>query len=191
MTVEAPNYRRRHGAFGAAVVMALLGLWLSAPTYVVACLCGGQEQGEVVFTGTVKDSPNGAVFFQEYEIPKNGVYTFEVESVTRGDPLDGRVYSGMGNCGGFFLVGGTYRVHADRMAADQDWMGNPPDVPLATSTCMAGELLEPPSPLIAIGAMAVTPQGLIVIVGGLVLVAVAGMHLGRRLGSRRRTEDGP
>lgn len=148
----------------------------------VACLCGERAEGEVIFTGTVVDSPNGSVFFQELEYPKNGVYTFDVESVTRGDPLDGRVYSGPG-CGSSFLVGATYRVHAHMVAADADWMGNSADVPLAASMCMAGEFLEPASPLIAISAMALSPQGMIVIVGGMAMAAAIGTLLWRRMRS--------
>lgn len=163
----------------ATLLMALIGLTLSAPTYVAACQCMGQAEGEVVFTGTVVDSPNGSVFFQELEIPKHGVYTFDVTSVTRGDARDGRVYSGPGNCASAFPVGATYLVHATLLRADQDW-GNPPDVPLVTGMCMAGELLEPANPLIALRAMALSPMGMLGILGGLALLAAIGIYLRRR-----------
>jgi hypothetical protein len=194
LTAEARNYRVRRSALGAMVLMALVGLTLNAPSHVAACMCVPQEQGQVVFTGTVVDSPNGSVFFQEFEIPKNGVYTFDVESVTRGDALDGRVYTGPGNCASAFLVGATYRVHARMVAADEDWMRGPPDVPLATGMCMANELLEPANPLIALSAMALSPRGMILIVGGLAVAAAAAIYLRRRMSShgfpRRRRRRG-
>jgi hypothetical protein len=115
------------------------------------------------------------------------------------DALDGRVYTGPGNGrvhrpGSAFLVGATYRVHARMVAADEDWMRGPPDVPLATGMCMANELLEPANPLIALSAMALSPRGMILIVGGLAVAAAAAIYLRRRMSShgfpRRRRRRG-
>ena len=165
-------------AIGLVVVCA--AVTLSVPASVAACLCGGESQGDVVFTGTVMDSPNGAILLPELFVSQPGVYTFDVQSVIRGDPLDGRVYSGHGSCNSFFELGATYRVHAWMAGPGEDYLGNPSDVPLATDMCMAGELLEPASPLIVIRAVALSPLGAILIISGLMLMAVVGVSLRRR-----------
>jgi hypothetical protein len=176
----------RRRAFGALALMTLVALRLSMPAPAAACLCAGESPGDVVFTGMVVDSPNEPIFLRDLFIPSAGVYTFDVQSVIRGDPRDGRVYSGPGNCTGFFELGANYRVHARMMDATEEYTGRPPDVPLLTGMCMAGELLEPPNPLVAINALAFSPPGMILIVGGLALVATIGIYLRRRRSTTNR-----
>jgi hypothetical protein len=172
----------RRGTLGAIVLVVLVWLTLSVPASVAACLCAGESPGDVVFTGTVVDSPNAFSedLLRELFVAQPGVYTFDVESVTRGDPLDGRVYSGPGNCNSHFQVGATYRVHASEVGPGEEFPGIPPGVPLVTGMCMAGELLEPADPLIAIRALALSPPGMILIGGSLALLAAAGIYLRRR-----------
>jgi hypothetical protein len=167
----------QRSAFGAVVLMALIGLTLGAPASVVACVCAGESEGDVVFTGKVVDSPNEHIMLHDIWVPNGGVYTFDVESVVYGDPLDGRVYSGPGNCNNFFEVGATYRVHAHVVEPGEE-SGNPPDVPLVTGLCMAGELLEPPAPLTAIGAWAVSLPGVLVLsAAGFALIVGSAAYL--------------
>lgn len=86
--------------------------------------------GEVVFTGTVTDSPNCSFLLRDAFEGTADVFTFDVESVTRGDPMDGRVYtsSGHGGCGRVFELGATYRVHADVVDPDAKYLGRRPGV---------------------------------------------------------------
>ena len=173
--MEVTSIRRR--ALRAIVLITLVGLSLSAPARVAACQCISQSAGDVVFTGTVVDSPNGSIFFSELEVPRPGVYTFDVESVTRGDPLDGRVFSGPGNCNSAFHLGAKYRVHARAVDPGDERAGNTSGVPLQTGPCMAGELIEAADPLIAIRAMAASRPGLILIGGSLAVLATAWLYL--------------
>ena len=136
----------RRWALGAFVFTVLLGITLSVPAFVAACVCGDLAEGDVVFDGTVVDSPNEAFLFPELSPPSSGVYTFAVSSVIRGNALDGRVFSGQGDCTRSFEVGATYRVHAQLSAPDQE-ASAPADARLATGQCLAGELLEGPPPL--------------------------------------------
>jgi hypothetical protein len=177
---DTPVTSIRRRALGAFVLVTLVGLRLGMPSSVAACLCAGESPGDVVFTGTVVGGPNDAIFLRDLAIPSAGVYTFDVRSAIRGDPRDGRVYSGPGDCTALFELGATYRVHARVMDPAEEYTGRPPDVPLLTGMCMAGELLEPPNPLVAINALAFSPPGTILIVGGLALVAAIGIYLRRR-----------
>ena len=167
----------RRASLGATLLLVLVVLTLRAPASVAACVCAEAADGDVVFTGTVTGSPNGFVLVPELWMPQTGVYTFDIESVTRGDPLDGRVYSGYGSCNSLFEVGGTYLVHAQMVDPAETQAGNPPDVPLLTHMCMANELLEPPPPPPAIIAWARSVPGVLVLGGGLVLVLVGASYL--------------
>lgn len=172
------SVRRR--VLRAIVLMTVVGLALSAPAHVAACTCLDELPGDVVFTGKVVDSPNGSIFFSELEVPQSGVYTFDVDSVTRGDPLDGRVFSGPGNCSSLFQLGATYRVHARVVDPGEEYPWNRSGVPLETNLCMAGELIEPADPLIAIRALAASPPGMILIGGSLAFLSAALIYLRRR-----------
>lgn len=167
----------RRGSLGAMMLLVLVVLTLRAPASVAACVCADAAEGDVVFTGKVTGSPNGFVLSPELFMPQTGVYTFDVESVTRGDPLDGRVYSGFGNCNSLFEVGGTYLVHAEVVDPAETRAGNPTDVPLLTNMCMANELLEPPPPPHAIVAWARSLPGVLVLGGGLFVVIVGASYL--------------
>jgi hypothetical protein len=181
LTVRARNARIR-SALGGLVLMAIVGVTLSTPPPLAACQCMGQNSGDVVFTGTVVDSPNELSLLHDVFLANPGVYTFDVESVERGDALDGRVYSGGATCESAYQVGATYRVHASH-TSDDHVRGSAPGVSLAIGSCMVGpELLAPQTPLTALPYWALSSQGLPVlsITGFAVLLGIAAYVISRR-----------
>lgn len=180
----------RPSALTAIVVLALAGLSLSAPTPVVACQCMGLDRGDVVFTGTVVDSPNELTPLHDIWLAKPGVYTFDVESVERGDALDGRVYSSGATCESAYQVGATYRVHARDISRDQD-SGGPAGVSLAMGPCMVNaEMVAPAATFAAIPYWALSTSGVLVLGSGLFLALVGGASVWhvRRERQRHRSE---
>lgn len=163
----------RASALSAIALLALVGLSMSAPVSVVACQCGELEEGDVVFTGTVVDSPNELTLLHDIRPADPGVYTFDVESVTRGDARDGRVSSGGATCEGSYEVGAKYRVHARHGPEDEN------GVSLAMGPCMvAPELMAPPAPLTALPYWALSLRGVLVLsVAGLALLLGIGAYL--------------
>jgi LPXTG-motif cell wall-anchored protein len=180
----------RRMAFGAVVALVVAFYALVVPQVVVACLCSHVDRGDVVFIGTVTDSPNRSILLRDVFEGAAGVYTFDVDSVTRGDPKDGRVYTpaGFGGCGRVFELGATYRVHAEVVTPDDQLLGRRPGVALATGTCMEGELLDPPDQVVAFQSLIFTPQGIGLMAVGLGLVAGTGIYARRR---RRSSEATP
>jgi hypothetical protein len=163
---------------------------LSAPTSVLACLCGELEEGDVVFTGTVVDSPNELTLLHDIWLANSGVYTFDVESVERGDALDGRVHSSGATCESAYQVGARYRVHARHIPRDQD-SGVPTDVSLAMGPCMVhAEMVAFPASIAAIPYWALSSTGVLVLGSGLFLALVGGAYLwySRRERQNQRSE---
>jgi hypothetical protein len=172
---------------GALVLAILIGLTLSAPASVAACICNPMSEGDVVFDGIVVDSPNDPGLLHDIMlIPGPGLYAFDVESVAHGDALDGRVHTGPGNCSSLFELGATYRIHARVAEPSEKYLGMPPGVSLTTNMCMANELREPPPPLLALGGWARSSQGLLVLGSGLFFVIVGASYLWY---SRRTSND--
>lgn len=167
---------RRYGLV-AVFTLAVIGLGLTAPASVAACLCAGELPDEVaygpdyvVFEGTVTAGT---------ELPERVgfVYTFDVHEVVHGDPGDGRVYTPgwSGSCGREFQLGAPYRVNAEVVDPDERWIGGTPTVPLATGLCSGGEQLGPSNPLIALTGLGIGDLAGGVIVLG--LVAGLGVYL--------------
>ena len=168
---------RRYGLV-AVFALALIGLGLTAPAFVAACLCAGELPDQiaygpdhVVFEGTViagtelpaRDVPGpGRSPDPGTEVYQGGfVYTFDVHEVVHGDPGDGRVYTPgwSGSCGREFQLGAPYRVYAEVVDPDARWIGGTPTVPLATGLCSGGEQLGPPNPLIALTGLGIGDIG--------------------------------
>lgn len=173
---------RKYGLV-AVFLLALLGLTLTAPTSVAACLCGAVPPDErvlgpddVVFTGTaIGAAPRRG------NLADSMIYTFAVENVEHGDPRDGRVYvrsRQSGACGLEMHLGASYLVDAQVVDPDAPFMQEAPTVPLVTGLCSGTAQLSPPNPLFMVRALG-TP-GLVVALGGLALVAGAGVYAWRR-----------
>jgi hypothetical protein len=158
---------------GCAVALSVVAFLASAAA---ACTCAGSARpGAVVFTGTVVDTPED--FALELFSGSAGVFTFDIESVTRGDPGDGRVFTGygFGGCGWTYQLGATYLVHAAIVEPDGEWLGLRPGVPLATDSCMQGAQVAPAWPGSVIGAWLGRPPVALGAVG--VLMALAAVYL--------------
>jgi len=167
----------RPSALSAIALLALVGLSLSAPTSVVACLCMGLEEGDVIFTGEIVDSPNELSLLHDIFLANPGVYTFDVESVERGDALDGRVHSSGATCESAYQVGAKYRVHARHMPADEN-SGSPAGVSLAMGPCMVhAEMVAFPASFAAIPYWALSSSGVLVLGSGLFLAIAGGGYL--------------
>ena len=176
---------RSAGARRAAAVAAVaIGMTVAAPAPVAACSCLGEGEGEVVFTGTVVDTPGVG----DVRAGSARVYTFDVEDVVRGEALDGRVYTAhgpdplpifMSSCTEVFELGARYRVHADVVRPDADYFGAAPGVPLARNSCMAGEQLGPPDPNVVALSRSGSAESRVFALAGLVLVVGAAFVLGR------------
>ena len=169
----------------AVVAAAAIGMSLAAPATVAACSCLGEGEGEVVFTGTVVDTPG----IGDVRVGSARVYTFDVEDVGRGDALDGRVYTADGphplpifmtSCTEAFELGARYRVHADMVRPDADYFGAAPGVRLARNSCMAGEQLGPPDPNVVALSRSGSAESRVFALAGVILVAGAAFALGRR-----------
>lgn len=158
--------RLRPSILSAIALLSILWLALSAPANVMACQCMGREEGDVVFTGTVTDSPNELSLLHDVFLANSGVYTFDVESVQRGEAFDGRVHSGGRTCESAYQVGATYRVHAGYVP-DESGEGNSAGVSLAIGPCMvAPELLAPQTPLTAFPYWALSSGGVLALSAG-------------------------
>jgi len=167
----------RPSALSAIALLALVGLSMSAPTSVVACLCGDLDEGDVIFTGRIVDSPNELTLLHDIWLANRGVYTFDVESVERGDALDGRVHSSGATCESAYQVGARYRVHARHIPRDQD-SGIPTDVSLAMGPCMVhAEMLAPFATFAAIPYWALSSSGVLVLGSGLFFAMVGTAYL--------------
>lgn len=170
------------------LLIALVAATLSTPSTAAACQCMGRLPGDVVFTGTVIDSPNELGLFHDV-FANAGVYTFDVLSVERGEVFDGRVYSGGLTCESAYQVGATYRMHAGDVAEGSDWI--PSDVSLAIGSCMTqAELIAPRTPLTAFPHWLLSSEGVQVLaVVGLALLVTIGVYLSWRRSSRPAEAD--
>lgn len=123
------------------------------------------------------DSPNELTLLHDIWGANRGVYTFDVESVERGDALDGRVHSSGATCESAYQVGARYRVHARHIPRDQD-SGIPTDVSLAMGPCMVhAELVAFPASIAAIPYWALSSTGVLVLSIGLFIAVVGGGSL--------------
>ncbi len=164
--------RRRRRLIGALLFVALCGVILGVPIRVAACQCMGLDRGDVVFTGTLVGSPNEPTLLHDIFLANSGVYTFDVESVERGDPLDGRAYSSGATCEAAYEVGATYRVHARQTPTE------PTGATLAMGPCMVpAEMVSPRPPLAAIPYWALSSTGVVVLGAGLFLAVAGGTYL--------------
>jgi hypothetical protein len=156
-----------------AIVVALVALMLNVPASVLACQCMGLDEGDVVFTGTVVDSPNELAPLHDIWLPAAGVYTFDVESVERGESFDGRVSSGGATCESAYQVGATYRVHAHHAPMDRQQSA----ATLAMGSCtVRPELVAPAAFFTALPYWALSSNGLPWLGGGLLLAVLAGAY---------------
>lgn len=164
----------RRSLLTAVVSVGLVITSLASPASVLACLCSGQAQGEVVFVGTATNGPASILgaFAPALVEGSGGTYTFTVDRVLRGDASDARVFTppGAGECGRDFVIGATYEVHADH--GDYWWGSHSFDAPLLTTICLQGSEVSPAS---ALGFLSYRPSslGLIVmagLVGGLIVM---------------------
>jgi hypothetical protein len=158
------------------VLAILIGLTLSAPASVAACQCMGLDEGDVVFTGTVIDSPNELTLLHDIWVAQPGVYTFDVESVERGNAFDGRVHSSGATCESAYEVGATYRVHARNRPGDEG--GSPTGVSLSMGPCMVtAQRVAAPAPLTALPYWALSFRGVLVLGAGLFFLMVGTAYL--------------